>query len=89
MLATFPFHQNSDASIVRAKINANEVEHLLSPMYHGNPVSTDGSLVFTDFGWDVLDDLRSAGFTEIRVGVYMSAEYGHLGDGQLVFVAQK
>jgi O-antigen biosynthesis protein len=89
LLATFPFHQNMDLSVARAKINVNGLENLLPPQHHGNPVSADGSLVYTDFGWDVLDDLRAAGFTEIGIEIYVSAEYGHLGSGLLVFVAKK
>ncbi len=89
MLATLPFHQNEDKSITRAKLINGKLEHILPSVYHGNPVSADGSLVFTDFGWDILDVIKRAGFLEVSVDVYASAELGHLGGGQLVFHAQK
>jgi O-antigen biosynthesis protein len=89
MLATIPFHSNNDESITRATITQGALNHLLPPVYHGNPVSADGSLVFTDFGWDLLKEIQSAGFSDVSVEIYASAELGHLGGGQLVFRAKK
>lgn len=39
------------------------------PSYHGNPVSAEGSLVFTHFGWPLFDDIVEAGFVSFRIGV--------------------
>lgn len=89
MFATIPFHINSDISVVRAQLTATEVHNLLPPMYHGNPVSADGSLVFTDFGWDIIRLFLEAGFSDGMVEVYGCAEYGHLGGGQIIFKATK
>jgi len=85
MLATIPFHSNNDESIIRATIVKGQLEHIFPPSYHGNPVSDDGSLVFTDFGWDVLKEMHKAGFSDVSIEIYASAELGHLGGGQLVF----
>ena len=85
MLATIPFHSNNDLSITRAKLVNGRLEHILPASYHGNPVSADGSLVFTDYGWDVLKEMQVAGFSDVSVDVYASAELGHHGGGQLVF----
>jgi hypothetical protein len=65
------------------------VEHILPPAFHGNPVSADGSLVFTDYCWDLLDIMKESGFADVTVDVYASPELGHLGGGQLVFRALK
>jgi O-antigen biosynthesis protein len=89
MLATIPFHSSNNDSIIRAKIVNGQLEHICPPSYHGNPVSSDGSLVFTDFGWDVLKQIQTSGFSEVNVEIYASAELGHLGGGQLVFRAKK
>jgi SAM-dependent methyltransferase len=90
MLATIPFHQDSDTSVTRARLRDDgQVDNLLSPAYHGNPVSADGSLVFTDFGWDLLDLFRAAGFTRVAIEVFACVELGHLGGGQLVFRCSK
>lgn len=85
MLATIPFHSDRDKSIVRAELERRGVHHLLPAVYHGNPVSADGSLVFTDFGWDIILSFVEAGFSDGVVEVYGAAEYGHLGGGQIIF----
>ncbi|MEN8226492.1 MAG: class I SAM-dependent methyltransferase, partial [Bacteroidota bacterium] len=85
MLATIPFHSNKVESVTRAKFVDGQLDHVLTPAYHGNPISADGSLVFTDFGWDVLNEIRSAGFSDVSIEVYASVEFGHLGGGQLIF----
>lgn len=89
MLATIPFHSNTDVSVTRAALDGDGLAYLLPPIYHGNPVSADGSLVFTDFGWDMIDSLRKKGFSDTTVSVYASAQFAHLGGGQLVFRARK
>jgi GT2 family glycosyltransferase/2-polyprenyl-3-methyl-5-hydroxy-6-metoxy-1,4-benzoquinol methylase/glycosyltransferase involved in cell wall biosynthesis len=89
MLASIPFHSSNDLSVIRAKIINGQLEHILTPTYHGNPVSADGSIVFTDFGWDLLNTMKDAGFSEVDVDVYASPELGHLGGGQLIFRAGK
>jgi hypothetical protein len=62
MLATFPFHADRQGTLLRARVADAVVEHLHPPQYHGNPVSAVGSLVFHDFGWDLLDVLRQGCF---------------------------
>ena len=52
---------------------SNDVVHILPPQYHGNPLSEEGSLVFTDFGWDILDTLKEIGFEKANLIVYYSA----------------
>jgi hypothetical protein len=90
MLATIPFHSNKEESITRSKLINERLEHILPPLFHGNPVSADGSLVYTDFGWDVIKVMKSAGFSDVSVRIYASAEFGHLGSsGQLVFRLSK
>lgn len=89
MIATIPFQIEREASQVRARLGEDGIEHLLPPAYHGDPLSADGILVFHDFGWDLLDVFRRAGFASIDCEFYASAEFGHLGSGQLVFWAVK
>lgn len=85
VLATFPFHLGNDTTKVRATLVGDTIKHLLPPQYHGNPVSSDGSLVFQDFGWDLLDATRTVGFSPVHCESYASDEFGHLGTGLLVF----
>jgi SAM-dependent methyltransferase len=89
VLATFPFHVANNTTISRARLVANDIEHLLPPQYHGNPVSSDGSLVFHGFGWDLLDVMRGVGFASTVCEAYSSEEFGHLGNGLLIFRLSK
>lgn len=89
VLATFPFYADRDGTLVRARLVDGAIEHLHPPKYHGNPVSADGSLVFQDFGWDLLDVMRRAGFSDAACEVYMDDAFGHLGAGLLVFRLRK
>lgn len=82
LLMTVPFHLGKEQGERRAELVNGKLEHLLPPVYHGNPVSDDGSLVFTDFGWDFLQDIREAGFSKAELHFYWSEAYGHLGAGQ-------
>ncbi|MEO6365894.1 MAG: class I SAM-dependent methyltransferase [Luteimonas sp.] len=66
LIATFPFTDH-EQTIVRARMQGNgEIEHLLEPEYHGDPIS-GGVLCFYHFGWDVLDAVREAGFSDARM----------------------
>lgn len=85
MLVTIPFFDRENISVTRAKIQHGESHHILNPVYHGNPVDNNGSLVFTDFGWNVLEQMYAAGFTDVSVAIYASSKFGHLGNGQIVF----
>lgn len=69
-LITIPLHSDRDESVTRARLVDGQIEHLLEPVYHGNPVDSQrGSLVFTDFGWDVVERFRSAGFERFEAHV--------------------
>jgi SAM-dependent methyltransferase len=83
-LMTIPFFPDFDHSVTRAEIIDGEIKHLSDPVYHGNPVSQDGSLVFTDFGWDIFDLAKQCGFKDASLEIYHSTLLGHLGLG-LVF----
>lgn len=86
MLMTVPFMSGTDKNVLRARLTGSgDVEHILPAQYHGNPLSADGSLVFNDFGWELLDDARATGFDPAIVH-FWSDEYAYLGANQLMFV---
>ena len=59
-------------------------------IYHGNPISSEGSLVFYDFGWDIVEMCKDAGFSHVSMSAYFNRELGHLGYAPLfVFIAEK
>jgi len=89
LLFTVPFDAGSASSVPRARAGKDGVEHLLPAVYHGNPVSSEGSLVFTDFGRDLVARLRDCGFATAQAELYADAELGHAGGAQIVFRALK
>lgn len=65
LLLTVPFMDQSAVTTVRARMRDDgSIEHLEEPEYHGDPVDPDGVLAFYNFGWDLLDEVRDAGFSE-------------------------
>jgi Methyltransferase domain len=89
LIMTIPFHRDRPESTVRARVIDGKAEHILAPEYHSNPIDPKGSLVFTDFGWDVLDRMRAAGFVDVHIQVWWSLEFGHLGQDNYLFVASR
>lgn len=90
LLMTVPFRRDSAHNIVRAKdLEDGTVEHLLPPEYHGDPLSREGCLCYYHFGWELLDDMRAAGFRDPRACLYWSREFGYLGTEQILFQADK
>jgi hypothetical protein len=89
LVFTIPFFAELAETRVRATVGAEGVKHLLPPEIHGNPVSSEGSLCFQNFGWDILDDLRGAGFADAFAALYWGPWQGHLGFPFFVFSASK
>lgn len=91
LVLSVPFALLSEKNIVRARIGSDgEVEHLLAPEFHGDPVDPHGGILcYYHFGWQLLDELEAAGFRGARIEAYWSLEYGHIGDEQLVIVATR
>ena len=76
-------------TIVRAVIGpAGTIEHLQPPCYHGDPLSPGGVLSYYDFGMDLLDEMKRAGFAESFLVCYRSAQWGYL-QNNVAFVARR
>lgn len=84
-----PFDTSKEKNVRRARVVDGGIEHLLAPVYHGNPMSSEGSLVYTDFGWELFDQIRDFGLLTCEMLVYWSLEFGHLGGLQLFFHARR
>lgn len=80
LLLTTPIHFKNDVTIVRAGFGPDGrlINHL-PPVYHGDPINSGGALCFNDFGWDLVGDMRKAGFSNAALHFFTSAEYGYLG----------
>jgi SAM-dependent methyltransferase len=90
LVFTVPFDPGLQAHQIRAQVLPNgEIEHILPPEYHGDPMSQAGVLCFQVFGWDMLDDLKRAGFQTAAAYLYYSRQYGYLGGLPGIFEAVK
>lgn len=80
LLATFPFTDRSD-TVTRASVLADGgIQHHLPPEYHGDPIGGP-VLCFYHFGWDLLGEVRAAGFEHALMAMPWAPEqsllYGH------------
>lgn len=90
ILVSIPVFKDREQSVRRTVMGEEgKVIHLLPPVYHGNPLSTDGALVFTDFGWDFIKEMKAAGFRDAWAIAYFSAEKGYFGEIPVVFEGVK
>ncbi len=59
---------DADATFERARRVEAGVEHLAPPSYHGDPLRPGaGILCYRDYGRDIVDRLRAAGFAQARL----------------------
>lgn len=86
---TVPFMPHAADNLVRARLEGGRLVHLLEPEYHGDPVGGQGVLCYYHFGWQLLDDLRRAGFADAWVDLYWSADYANLGGPQVFVMARR
>jgi SAM-dependent methyltransferase len=66
MLFTVPLY-GGYPTIERARLRDGEVAHLMEPAYHTDPLRGEGILAFRDYGLDIVERLRAAGFAEASV----------------------
>jgi hypothetical protein len=83
-----PFDPGRGETLVRAELREGDIVHLVEPEYHGDPASDSGCLAFYTFGWSLLDEVRDAGFADVRVACGWAPAHGYLG-GQLTLLAHR
>jgi hypothetical protein len=90
MLFSAPFDANAALNRIRARLLADgTVEHILPPEYHGDPLNAEGCLCFQHFGWEMLQQVKQAGFARVWALLYHSRDYGYLGNEQIQFLVEK
>jgi Methyltransferase domain len=90
MLFSVPFNANSVRNHIRAQLHEDgTIEHFWPPEYHDDPRNPEGCLCFQHFGWEMLEEMKEAGFSTVSALSYYSLEYGYLGDNQIQFLAEK
>lgn len=88
LIFSVPLFKEREKTVIRTRRGDNgELEYVLPPVYHGDPLSSDGVLVFTEFGWDILQEIKKAGFGEAYAITYFSVEKGYFGDFPVIFEA--
>ena len=88
LLISVPFSFATKTRIRARQDAAGHVEHLHEPCYHGDPLSDQGVLSYYDFGMELLDEMREAGFQECFLVCYYSEHWAYPNDN-VVFVARK
>ena len=90
LLATVPFAYGRYEHVIKARWRGEGVEPELlgEAEWHGDPVHPQrGSLVYQIPGWELLDQLRAAGFRDAALHAVSSTTYGVLGQElPIVFV---
>lgn len=90
LMATFPLAYDRHESIIKSRWLGEglEPELLTEAEWHGDPVHPDqGSLVYQIPGWELLDQVRAAGFRDAAFHAVNSDRYGVSGaEMPIVFV---
>jgi hypothetical protein len=87
---TVPFRSDLSENLIRSSLSKDgDIIHHHSPEYHGDPINSKGCLCFTHFGWQMLDQVKSSGFSDVYAVAYWSDIFGYLGNEQFLFVANK
>lgn len=92
LLFTAPSALDQRDTVVRAIASANgTVTHLMDPEYHGGNRSDPaaGTLCYRYFGWETIQDLKKAGFSDAAAWLFWSRELGYMGGSQIAFWAHK
>ena len=88
LVISVPFSFQKETTVRARHDESGNIEHLVEPCYHGDPLSETGVLSYYDFGMELLDELRGAGFEECSVLCYYSKPWAYL-NGNVVFVARR
>jgi len=85
---TVPYYPDLKSS-PRAIEKNGEIVHLKEPMYHGNPVSSEGSLVTYDWGYDFVDYIYETAKMTTTILYTYDTRKGIEGEFIEVFVSRK
>jgi hypothetical protein len=88
LILSVPFSGRHQTNVRAVVDDAGNIEHLMEPCYHGDPLSPDGVLAYYDFGVELLDELRRIGFRRCRAVCHSAPEWGYFGIN-VAFVGQR
>ena len=78
-----------ERSIRRASLLNGEVVHHMEPIYHGNPIDDEGSLVTIDWGYDVAGYLNAHSGLATSILLFDNLEKGMRGSSIDVIACRK
>lgn len=86
---TAPYYRGRK-TVIRARAGkSGDVEHLMQPDYHGNPIDPEGSLVVTEWGDDICDFIFHASAMTTSIFSFFDRRLGLRGEFLDVFVSRK
>lgn len=80
-LFTTPFYHYRDKSEKCAIMTDKEIIYLTPPVFHGNPLSEKGALVFEMFGMEFFQRCVDAGYSKCQIGLDYDIGRGFLSNG--------
>lgn len=86
ILISVPFIFHERKTVKRVEVSNENTIFLKPPVYHVNPVDKGGSLVFYDYGWDLLEWIKDAGFDDVYFVDGYSVKNGNIGNNSLYFI---
>lgn len=90
-IATFPIRKaQTEGVIARVGFDSDgAIKHLVEPEYHGNPISSEGSLVTYDYGYDVHQSIAEWTDFDIEISRFSTKTSGILGEYTEVICCRK
>jgi SAM-dependent methyltransferase len=91
VLCTFPVRKAQLAAMERRVVFNSDgtLTHLKQPEYHGNPISSEGSLVTVDYGYEIHKTIAEWAPFDVRIYRFNDKEHGILGEYTEVFLGRK
>ncbi len=86
---SMPWYKTLATSVQRARVDDGQIVFLQPPVYHGNPISDEGSLVTYDWGRDFFDVIEEASGMTTTVHVEKDRKLGIDAEMLEVFVSRK
>ncbi len=88
LVVSVPFSDKHETRVRASVDDDGHIRHLVEPCYHGDPLSDQGVLSYYDFGMELLDEMREAGFEECFLLCFNSKKWAYPGKN-VVFIARK
>lgn len=86
---TVPLAREHLPSIRRARKVGTKIEHILEPMFHGDPINSEGTLVTIDWGYDIVEHLAWPSGMLVTILNLKDHENGIIGPALDVVIMKK